>query len=49
MHEMRDGQSVYDYYLIMIKDIKELKRLDMTMHKELLVNLILQSFFSLYG
>ena len=46
---MHDRQSVYDRYLIMIKDIKKLKRLDMTMHKELLVDLILQSLFSLYG
>ena len=46
-HEMYDGQSVYDHYLIMIKDIMELK--NMTMHKELLVDLILRSLFSLYG
>ena len=45
---MCDGQSVYDRYLIMIKDIKELKMLDMIMHKELLMDLILQSLISLY-
>ena len=45
---MHDGQSVYDHYLIMIKDIKELERLDMTLHKELLVDLILRSLFNLY-
>ena len=39
--KMHDGQSVYDHYLTIIKDIKELKRLDMTMHKELLIDLIL--------
>ena len=48
-HVMHDGQSVYDRYLIMIEDIKELKRLDMTMHKKLLMDLILQSLISLYG
>ena len=26
VHEIRDGQSVYDHYLIMIKDIKELTK-----------------------
>ena len=35
-HVMHDGQSLYDHYLIMIEDIKESKRLDMTMHEELL-------------
>ena len=48
-YEMHDGQSVYDHYLIIIKDIKELERLDMTMHKELLMDLILRSLISLYG
>ena len=48
VHVTHDGQSVYDRYLIMIEDIKELKRLNMTMHKELLVDLILQFLFSLY-
>ena len=49
VHVMRDGKSVYDRYLIMIKDIKEPKRLDMIMHKELLIDLILRSLISLYG
>ena len=49
VHLMRDGQSVYDRYLIIIKDIKELKRLDMIMHKELFVDLILWSLINLYG
>ena len=48
VHEMHDGQSVYDHCLMMIKDIKELKRLNMTIHKELLVDLIMRSLFSLY-
>ena len=48
-HEMHDEQLVHDRYLMMIKDNKELKRLDMTMHKELLMDLILQSLISLYG
>ena len=48
-HLMRDGQPVYDRYLIMIKDIMEPKRLDMIMHEELLMDLILQSMISLYG
>ena len=41
VYVMHDGQSAYDCYLIIIKDIKKLKRLDMTMHEELLVDLIL--------
>ena len=48
-HMMHDGQLVYDHYLIMIKDIKELKKLDMIMHNELLKDLILQSLISLCG
>ena len=49
VHVIHDGQSVYDCYSIMIKDIKELKRLDMIMHKELFIDLILRSLISLYG
>ena len=49
VHLMHDRQSVYDRYLIMIKNIKELERLDMIMHKELLMDLILWSLISLYG
>ena len=45
---MHDGQLVYDRYLIIIKDIKELKKLDMIMHEELLMDLILWSLISLY-
>ena len=49
VHEMRDGQFVHDHYLIMIKDIEKLKKLDITMHKELLVDLIMQSLLVSYG
>ena len=49
MHEMCDGQFVYDHYLIMIKDIEKLEKLDMTTHKGLLVDLIMQSFSDSYG
>ena len=49
VHMMHDGQSVYDHYLIMIKKIKELERLDMIMHKKLLMDLILRYLISLYG
>ena len=48
-HVVHDGQLVYDHYLIMIKDTKELKRLDMIMYKELPMDLILRSLISLYG
>ena len=41
MHEMCDGQFVHDHYLTMIKDIEELEKLDVTMHKKLLMDLIL--------
>ena len=47
-HVTRDGQLVYDRYLIMIKNFKELKMLDMIMHKKLLMDLILQFLISLY-
>ena len=41
VHEMRNGQFVYDHLLIMINDVEELEKLNMAMHKELLVDLIL--------
>ena len=47
--KMREGRSVHDHCLTMIKDLEELEKLDMTMYKELHVNLILQSLTSLYG
>ena len=46
---MHDGQSVHDHYLIMIKDIKELQKLEIMIDKELQVNLILQSLSYSYG
>ena len=46
---MHDRQSVHDHCLIVIKDIKELEKLDMTMHKKLLVDLIIQSLPIVYG
>ncbi|XP_010930442.1 uncharacterized protein [Elaeis guineensis] len=47
--KMHDGQSVYDHSLTKIKDIKELQKLNMTIHKDLLVDLILQSIPDSYG
>ena len=41
--KMHDGQSTNDHCLTMIKDIEELEKLDVIMHKELLVDLIMQS------
>ena len=46
---MRDGQSVYDHCLTMIKDLEELEKLDMSMDKDLQVDLILQSLTYSYG
>ena len=42
--KMRKGQSIHGHCLIMIKDLEELEKLGMTMHKELQTDLILQSF-----
>ena len=36
-----DGQSVYEYYLIMIKDFEELEKLKIFIDKELQIALIL--------
>ena len=47
--KIRDGQSVNDHYLTMIKDIEELQKLGLNMDKELQVDLIFQSFFDSYG
>ena len=47
--KMNQRQSVYDYHLIMIKNLEELEKLDMTMHRELQVDLILQSFIGSRG
>ena len=38
--KMRDGQSVHDHGLTIIKDLKKLEKLGMTMHKELQMDLI---------
>ena len=46
---MRDGQSVHDHGLTMIKDLEELEKLGMNMDKELQVDLILQSLPDLFG
>ena len=43
VHDMHDGKFVHDHYLTMIEDIEELEKLDVIMHKKLLMNLILQS------
>ena len=47
--KMREGQSVHDHGLTMIKDLEELEKLGMNMDKELQVDLILQSFSDLFG
>ena len=47
--KMRDGRSVYDHCLTMIKDVEELEKLDMIMHKKLQMDLILQFLGSSYG
>ena len=49
MHEMRDGFFVHGHCLTMIKDIEELEKLDMTIHKKLLMDVILQFLLNLYG
>ena len=46
---MSDGQSVHDHCMTMIKDLKELEKLGLTMQKELKVDLILQSLTSSFG
>ena len=47
--KMHEGQLVHDHCLTMINDLEELEKLEMTMHKELQVDLILQSLRSSYG
>ncbi|XP_073112285.1 uncharacterized protein [Elaeis guineensis] len=41
--KMHDGQSVREHYLTMIKNLEELEKLDMSIDKELYIDLILQS------
>ena len=45
---MREGQSVHDHGLTMIKDLEKLEKLGMTMHKELQTDLIPQSLPASY-
>ena len=47
--KMREGQSVHDHCLTMIKDLEELEKLGMSMHKELQIDLILQSLPDSFG
>ncbi|XP_020081118.1 uncharacterized protein LOC109704754 [Ananas comosus] len=47
--KMHEGQSVHDHCLTMIKDLEELKKLDVKIDKELQVDLILQSLSVSYG
>ena len=47
--KMHEGQSVYEYYMTVIKDIEELGKLRLDMQKELSMDLILQSLTSLYS
>ena len=46
--KMHDGQSVHDHGLTIIKDLEKLKKLGMTMHKELQTDLIPQSLLASY-
>ena len=46
--KIHDGQSIHDHCLTMIKDLEEFKKLEMTMHKKLQVDLILQFLPSSY-
>ena len=47
--KMCEGQSVHDHCLAMIKDIEQLEKLDMSMSRDLQVDLILHSLPSSYG
>nr|XP_029121228.1 uncharacterized protein LOC114914360 [Elaeis guineensis] len=47
--KMHEEQSVHDYCLIMIKDLEELEKLDISIDKELQIDLILQSLIDSYG
>ena len=47
--KMHEGQSVSEHCMIVIKDIKELEKLEIDMQKKLQMNLILQSLMSLYS
>ena len=46
---MHDGQSVQDHYLTMIKDLEELKKLDIILDKDFQIDMILQSLSDAYS
>ena len=46
---MRDGQSVQDHYLMMIKDLEELEKLKVKLDQDLQNDIILQSLTDVYG
>ena len=46
---MRDGQSIQDHCLTMIKDLEELEKLDIILDKDFQIDVILQSLFDAYG
>ena len=46
--KMREGQSIHEHYITVIKDSEELGKLGLDMQKKLQMNLILQSLTSLY-
>ena len=46
---MHDGQSVQDHCLIMIKDLEELKKLEVRLDLDLRNDIILQSLTNAFG
>ena len=46
---MRDGQSVQDHCLTMIKDLEELEKLGIILDKDFQIDMILQSLSDAYG
>ena len=46
---MRDGQSVQDHCLMMIKDLEELEKLEVRLDLDLQNDIILQSLIDVYG
>ena len=46
---MRDGQSVQDHCLTMIKDLEELEKLGIILDKDFQIDAILQSLSDAYG
>ena len=47
--KMHEGQSVHEHRMTVINNIEELKKLELDMQKKLQIDLILQSFTSLYS